>query len=70
MEAEHDRAAREAMVAAFRERPFSGSSRWLIGNSGYCRHATVEGAKLSIDEDAVKAEKYDSIPEAPTVPIC
>ena len=60
VEVEHDRAAREAMVAALRERLSSGFSRSLIGNSGYRRYVKMEGAKFSIDEDAVKAEeKYD-----------
>jgi hypothetical protein len=60
VEAEHDRAAREAMVAALRERLSSGSPKSLIGNHGYRRYVKMEGAKLSIDEDAVKAEeRYD-----------
>lgn len=60
VEAEHDRAAREAMVAALRERLSSGSSKSLIGNHGYRRYVKMEGAKLSINEDAVKAEeRYD-----------
>ena len=48
VEAEHDRTLREAMVAALQERHSSGSSRWLVGNSGYRRYAGVEGTKLSI----------------------
>ncbi|MDI7247917.1 MAG: hypothetical protein QME92_10695 [Bacillota bacterium] len=71
-EAEHDRAVREAVVAALRERCFSDPSRWPLGNSGHSsRYAGVEGAKLSIAEDAGKAEEmYDAICAAPTGPIC
>ncbi|MGE5588961.1 MAG: hypothetical protein ACM3ZO_12210 [Clostridia bacterium] len=57
VEAEHDRAAREAVVAALRERLSFGSSKSLIGNSGYRRYVKMEGAKLSVDEDAIKAEE-------------
>ncbi len=57
-QAEHDRAAREAIISDLQERLKKGAAS-LIGNSGYRRYLKL-GKKPEIDWERVKAEeRYD-----------
>lgn len=59
-EAEHDRRAREEMVAKLEAKLSSSGLKSLVGNTGYRRYLKVEGAKAGIDQDAIREEAlYD-----------
>ena len=59
-EVEHDRAAREAILAGLREQ-LSRGDKSLVGNKGYRRFLKVEGeSHFAIDEAKIEAEaRYD-----------
>jgi len=58
-EARKDRIAREAMIAALKEKLKRGAGQ-LIGNSGYRRYLKVDSGSVSIDMKKVAAEeRYD-----------
>jgi len=59
-EIEHDRAAREAIVAGLREQLRRGDKA-LVGNKGYRRYLTKEGAgHFTVDEAKIEEEaRYD-----------
>ena len=58
-EAKKDRLAREAMIAALKEKLKRGAGQ-LIGNSGYRRYLKVDSGSVSIDAKKVaQEERYD-----------
>jgi transposase len=58
-ERDHDRAAREAIVAGLREQLRKGDKS-LVGNKGYRRFLKVDGPHFAIDEAKIEEEaRYD-----------
>lgn len=55
-EAEHDRKAREAMVAKLEEKLRSNGLKALVGNRGYRRYLKIKGAEAAIDQKVLKEE--------------